>query len=172
MRRREICPAEYAGVIDKALDQGAFLTTKAGDKIDSMVIGWGHIGRIWNRPVFIAFVRYNRYTKEMLDANSVFTVNIPTKGMDAKAFDICGTLSGRDIDKIKEAGLTLVPGEAVSAPAIKEFPLTLECRVIYQADHDISGLPQEIRGQFYPGETKGHTAYYGEIVRAYILEGE
>ena len=33
-----------------------------------------------------------------------------------------------------------------------------------------SRLPEDIRRQFYAIETGDHTAYYGEIVAAYILE--
>lgn len=68
----------------------------------------------------------------LLDANPEFTVNVPINGFSKEAFAICGTKSGRDMDKIKEANLTLVEPEEISVPAIKEFPLTLECRVIYR----------------------------------------
>ncbi len=55
-------------------------------------------------------------------------------------------------------------------PGIREFPLTLECRVLYQEEQDASKLPEEIRRQFYSIETSEHTAFYGEIVTAYIIE--
>ncbi len=170
MNRKHINALEHSGEIAQALKKGVFLTTKNGDKVNSMVIGWGHVGRIWERPVFIAFVRDCRYTWEMLEANPEFTVNVPIHGYDRKAFAICGTRSGRDMDKIGEAGLTLVPPEAVSVPAIREYPLTLECRVLYSQAQDASRLPEDIRRQFYAIETGDHTAYYGEIVAAYILE--
>ena len=47
------CSAE----ITQALKKAAFVTTKCGDKVNTMAIGWGHIGRIWERPVFVAYVR-------------------------------------------------------------------------------------------------------------------
>ena len=112
------CSAEIA----QALKKAAFVTTKCGDKVNTMAIGWGHIGRIWERPVFVAYVRDCRYTREMLDANPEFTVNVPVKGYDKRALAVCGGKSGRDTDKIEEAGLTLVEPELMSAPAIKEFP--------------------------------------------------
>ena len=73
------------------------------------------------------------------------------------------------MDKIREAGLTAVPPEEISVPAIKEFPLTLECRIIYRQEQDASSLPEDIRRQFYTIETEDHVAYYGEIVSAYII---
>ena len=95
-----------------------------------MVIGWGYIGRVWERPVFIAYVRTSRYTSELIDSNPEFTVNVPVNGFTKEAFALCGSKSGRDMDKISMAGLSLVEPEVISVPAIKEFPLTLECRVV------------------------------------------
>jgi flavin reductase (DIM6/NTAB) family NADH-FMN oxidoreductase RutF len=79
-------------------------------------------------------------------------------------------MSGRDMDKISEAGLTLEEPEKISVPGIREFPLTLECRVLYKEEQDASKLPEDIRRQFYSIEKSEHTAYYGEIVAAYMIE--
>ena len=135
-----------------------------------MVIGWGHIGRVWERPVFITYVRECRFTYEMLTQNPEFTINVPINGLDKNAFRICGTKSGKDMNKIAAAGLTLEEPEVITVPGIREFPLTLECRVLYQEEQDASKLPEEIRRQFYSIETSEHTAFYGEIVSAYIIE--
>ena len=170
MNRKYINPLEHSGEIAQALKKGVFLTTKNGDKVNSMVIGWGHVGRIWERPVFIAFVRDCRYTWEMLEANPEFTVNVPIHGYDRKAFAICGTKSGRDMDKIAASGLTLEAPEVISVPGIREFPLTLECRVVYRQKQDASLLPEDIRRKFYGADGSEHVAYYGEIVAAYLLE--
>ena len=170
MNRKKMEPAECAEMVEQALKKGIFLTTANGDKVNSMVIGWGHIGRIWNRQVFVVYVRKSRYTRELLDKNPEFTVNVPVNGYSKEAFAICGSKSGRDMDKIRESGLTVVPAEVVSVPAIKEFPLTLECRVLYRQEQDSSMLPDDIRSQFYAVENDDHIAYFGEIVSAYMLE--
>ncbi len=170
MSKRKISITECANTVTESLKKGVFLTTKSEDKVNSMVIGWGHIGRVWERPVFITYVRDCRYTYEMLKRNPEFTVNVPIKGLDKNAFRICGTLSGRDMDKISESGLTLEEPEIITVPGIKEFPLTLECRVIFQEEQDASKLPEDIRKKFYSIETSEHTAFYGEIVSAYVIE--
>ena len=94
--------------------------------------------------------------------------------MDKQILSLCGTKSGRDLDKFKELNLTQVDGQTVSAPAIRELPLTLECKVIYQQDQDLSKLDAGLREHCYPTgtaeENNFHTAYYGEITAAYILE--
>lgn len=168
---------DYAGHICKAMKKGILLTTKAEDKVNTMTIGWGKIGIEWNRPVFIAYVRETRHTKRMLEASGEFTVNIPWGEVDSHILGYCGRKSGRDTNKIEDLGLTLVTSDIVSAPGIKELPLTLECKVIYKQKQDLAVLPQEILDRFYPEENAEgfrdyHIAYYGEILNAYMIDAE
>ena len=85
----------------------------------------------------------------------------------------CGTKSGRDHDKIADLGLTLVEPNVIHVPAIREFPITLECKVIYKQKQDLDAIPAEIIDRFYPADENGfrdyHIAYYGEIVDAYQI---
>jgi flavin reductase (DIM6/NTAB) family NADH-FMN oxidoreductase RutF len=88
---------------------------------------------------------------------------------------ICGTKSGRDLDKIRELGLHLVDSDVVDVPGIVELPLTLECKVIYKQKQDLDAVPQEMIHRFYPairddGFRDYHIAYYGEIVNAYLID--
>ena len=69
--KRQIDVFDYAGHICKAMKPGILLTTKAGEKVNSMSIGWGTIGIQWNKPIFIAYVRETRFTKQMLEENDM-----------------------------------------------------------------------------------------------------
>ena len=172
--KRKIEIADYAGRIMAETPKGILLTTKAGDKVNSMTIGWGFLGIQWAKPIFVVLVRQSRHTKKMLDENPEFTINVPLGAIDKNILGICGTKSGRDMDKIKELGLTLEEGETVSVPAIKELPLTLECKVIYKQDQDPAAIAAEDDARFYAKGTANegdyHTAYYGQITAAYIVE--
>ena len=173
--KRMVDTFDYAGHVCKVMKKGILLTTKVGEKVNTMTIGWGHIGIEWSRPVFVAYVRESRHTKAMLDASGEFTVNIPIGDVDPKILGYCGTKSGRDTDKIRDLNLTLEAGENVSVPGIKEWPLTLECKVIFKHEQDESILPKEIYDRYYPATEANpsgdyHTAYYGQIVGAYIIE--
>jgi len=177
--KKEVNAFDYAGDICKALPKGILMTTKNGDFVNTMVIGWGHIGIEWGKPIFVAYVRESRYTKEMVENLGEFTVNVPVGDLDSSIIRICGTKSGRDMDKIKELGLHLVESNAVSVPGIRELPLTLECKVIYKQKQDLSAIPAEIINRYYPeipgadfdGQSRDyHYAYYGEIVGAYLIE--
>lgn len=170
MTKKKIDIRDYAGQIIEAMRSGVLLTTKVGDKVNSMTIGWGTLGIIWERPVFVAYVRRQRYTREMLDKCREFTINVPVGEYRRKILGICGSKSGRDMDKIKAAGLTLVEPEFINTPGIKELPMTLECRVLYSQEQESDQFNDEITRQFYTMETGDHFCYYGEIVSAYIIE--
>ncbi|MCD8020011.1 MAG: flavin reductase family protein [Clostridiales bacterium] len=173
--KKEINVLDYATEIMNGVKNGVLLTTKANGKVNTMTISWGTLGIEWARPLFTTFVRDSRYTKEFLDANGEFTVNIPYGDFDKQILGFCGTKSGRDVDKIKELALTLEDPEIISVPGIKELPLTLECRVVYKQRQDLSALAVDSLEEYYPddavtGVKDVHTAYYGEIVKAYIIE--
>lgn len=172
--KKQIEAFDYAGHICKSLPKGILLTTKSGEKVNTMTIGWGKIGIEWGKPIFIVYVRESRFTKQMLDESGEFTINVPYGDLDHKILGYCGTKSGRDVDKITELGLTLEEGSGVSVPGIQELPLTLECKVIYKQKQDMNAIPESIQSRYYPVESNGmqdeHTAYYGEIVGAYLIE--
>lgn len=173
MDKKYINLKDNANEMIAALGKGVFLTTKAEDKVNSMAIEWGTIGCLWGKAVFICYVRESRFTREQLDKNPEFTVNMPIGEYDKHIMAICGNKSGRDIDKVKEAGLTLIDGETVSVPAIKELPMTIECKVLYRQPQDMSLLPEEVKCRFYSPkfhlDKDEHITYIGEILSAYVL---
>ena len=170
--KEKINAFDYAERITKALPEGILLNTQR-DKFNSMVIGWGHLGVIWGLDTFTVYVRQSRYTKKLLDVAREFSVSVPLAGKLAKdVFRICGSQSGRDVDKASTAGLTLVEPNAIHTPGVLEVPLTLECKVLYQQDQILGDIPEEITRRFYSrGSDAGdfHTAYIGQIVDAYII---
>lgn len=166
---------EYAGEILEQVSTAALVTAKADGEVNPMTIGWGTLGTEWAKPIFTVFVRQSRHTKTLLDKNGEFTINVPRRGADVKEImRVCGTKSGRDMNKIQELGLTLEEPDVISVPGIKELPITLECRVVYKQDQDLSFLDEDKRLRYYaPGTANDgdyHTAYYGEVLAAYIIE--
>ena len=177
--KREINAFDYAGDICKALPGGILLTTKRGEEVNSMTIGWGTIGIDWSRPIFIAYVRESRYTKQLLEDNGEFTINVPMGEAPRAILSLCGRKSGRDMNKIEKLNLTLEEPMEISVPGIRELPLTLECRVLYKQKQDLSAIPQDILDRYYPVEEDTlhpgsdrdyHIAYTAQIVKAYIIE--
>ena len=174
--KREINPFEYASEIFKALPKGILLTSEAEDCVNAMTIGWGTLGIEWGVPIFAAYVRTSRFTYDLVERTGEFTICVPYGEKFSKevikAVGICGSRSGRDMDKLAAAGVHLVEADIVRPPAIKEFPLTLECRVVFSQLQPIEKI-DSCFGKFYMPNTahsEPHVAYYGEILKAYIIE--
>ncbi len=172
--KRNIAVWDYAGTILEQTGKGVLVTTKAGGKVNTMTIGWGTLGIEWGKPIYTVFVRESRHTKKMLEENGEFTINVPMGEVDKNILAVCGTKSGRDMDKIAELGLHLEEPETISVPGIRELPLTLECKVIYKQDQDPKAIDKECDERYYakgtPNEGDYHTAYYGLITAAYVIE--
>lgn len=169
---------KYAQMITEALPKGILLNTK-NTKFNSMVIGWGALGTVWGKSAFTVYVREHRYTRAQIDATKEFTISVPLEQPIPSIAKVCGMQSGRDIDKEAEAYLTLENPEIINVPGIREYPLTLECKVLYSQRQELENIPDDIREKMYPQDVDGtypmanrdiHTAYIGEIVAAYIIK--
>jgi flavin reductase (DIM6/NTAB) family NADH-FMN oxidoreductase RutF len=147
--------------------QGAFLTVKSGEKINTMTISWGNVGYEWNRPIFTVLVRKSRYTFDLIENADNFTVSIPLSKELKKALAVCGSKSGRDIDKFKECNLTLENSKEVATPIIGECELHYECKIVYKQEMNPKLLSKDIVESSYE-DGDYHTLYYGEIVATYM----
>lgn len=146
--------------------QGAFLTVKSDETVNTMTISWGNIGFEWNRPIFTVLVRHSRYTHELLEKATEFTVSIPLNDKLNPALNYCGSKSGRDVDKFRECNLNLEAGKSVATPIISDCELHYECKIVYKQEMDSDMLSQEIKNSSYKNGNY-HTIYYGEIVACY-----
>jgi len=151
------------------LEKGAFLTVKNDEKINSMTIGWGTIGYVWNKPIFTVLVRYSRYTHELLMNTNEFTVSVPMKNNLSKALGICGTQSGRDLNKIQAADLTLQESQTIDTPIIKECELHFECKIVHRQSMEPELFDKNLNKKKYPNNDY-HVIYYGEILASYTTD--
>jgi flavin reductase (DIM6/NTAB) family NADH-FMN oxidoreductase RutF len=134
-------------------------------KCNVMTIGWGFVGVLWRKPVFVVAVRPSRFTHEFIEHAGEFTVNVPGEGMD-KAVAYCGEVSGRRHDKFKKCKFMLVSGKKVSVPVIEECKIHYECKVVHKLKVKRNLIPTDVKKLFYP---KGdyHTLYFGRILAVY-----
>ena len=136
----------------------------AGDKtgLNTMTIGWCQLGRLWNLPVCTVYVRPERYTYQFMESHDYFTVSVlPEEAKKVTA--LCGSKSGREVDKVKECGFTVAQAEC-GAPYFEEAELVLVCRKLYWQDMDPAHfLDPGIDGKWYPDQDY-HRIYIGEIV--------
>ena len=85
----------------------------------------------------------SRYTYECL--KDEFVVNLPTKELVKQVWAV-GTLSGRNLDKFANVGLTPISALVVRPPRIAECSTHIECRIVDRLD------------------TGDHTIFIGQVV--------
>lgn len=141
----------------------------AGDKekFNVMTASWGGIGYLWNKPVVYVFIRPERYTFEFIEKKDLFTISF--LGKDNKDIHkICGSKSGRDIDKIKETGL--VPHfTELGNVNFEQSRLTLECKKLYSDTIKKECFAdQAFIERWYDTHGGFHQMYVAEIVNAWI----
>ncbi|MBI4297004.1 MAG: flavin reductase family protein [Chloroflexi bacterium] len=102
-------------------------------------------------PMLSVALRHSRYSYGLIKQTGDFVINIP-KEDQAWAADFCGQVSGRDVDKFKEAHLTPIKASLVKSPLIQECPVNLECVVKQRMD------------------LGSHELFWGEVVATHIDE--
>ena len=146
-------------------DQWMLLTAGTPERCNTMTASWGGLGVLWGINVAACYIRPQRYTYEFVERSGFFTLSFFGEEY-RKALTLCGSKSGRDIDKIKECGLT-VSASAGNAPYFQEAELVLVCRKLYWQDIDPAHfLDPDLDGRWYP-EKDYHRMYIGEIVEVY-----
>lgn len=97
-------------------------------------------------------VAHETYTYEIIQENKEFVMAAPTSDM-MDAVVLCGYRSGREMDKIRELDLELLPGDKVDVPLLAAASGNVECKIKDGFEYD------------------GHTYYFAEVVRAYVKPG-
>ena len=143
-----------------------WLVLTSGDigtgKYNSMTVGWGSFGVMWNRPFVQVVVRPTRYTFEFMNRCTTFTLCALGKKY-REALQILGTRSGRDGNKIAETGLTPIPSARVEAPGFAEAQLIIELRKMYWDDFKPEQFLNPAIEENYP-QKDYHRVFYGEIL--------
>jgi flavin reductase (DIM6/NTAB) family NADH-FMN oxidoreductase RutF len=111
-------------------------------------------GKQGKLPMVMVGIVPTRYTFELLKKTDNYSINIPTREL-LEVIKICGSKSGRDVNKFNSTGLTPIKGKKISSYLIEECPVNLECKVVHKID---------LRGST-------HVWFVGEIVAAYQEEG-
>lgn len=140
---------------------------------NTMTASWGHLGAIWgcgqNRMTSVIYVRPQRYTKEFVDREELYTLTFfPKDHRDKLAY--LGSHSGCDEDKVAKVGYTPVFGEGFTTFA--EAEITLVCRKLYRAPLVEEGfLDKQVMDACYP-QRDFHDMYIGEVLQVFVGEGE
>ena len=168
MSFREVSCKEFTINPFTSLSTDAVLITAPdGDSVNPMTAAWGSYGYIWNKNAITVVVRPQRYTFGLMENTDTYTVAyFHNKRRDAMS--LCGTQSGRDIDKMKECGFTM--GECDGFRYIEEADVVFCCRKMYAQDMtEESFVDKAVMNRCYP-ERDFHRTYVGEVVKILVKE--
>lgn len=168
MTDRKIIPKEeFAANLFDLFHRKWFLLTSGcygTRQFNTMTVSWGFLGEMWMRPTAIAVVRPQRYTLEFMERYDSFTLCAFGESF-RKALNLCGSKSGREVNKVEAAGLTAIASETVASPGFQEAELILECRKVYRGEfRKECFIDKMIPVEFYPARDF-HRIFVGEITR-------
>ncbi len=144
-------------------DGWGLVTAGNKEKFNTMTVSWGGVGEIWGKDAVFIFIRPQRYTYEFLEKEELFTLSF--YGDEFKdALKICGSKSGRDIDKAAATGLS--PLFTDGTVTFEQAKFTLVCRKMASQFIDPKGFEDEsIEKNYHSGDY--HKVYIGEILKVY-----
>lgn len=147
-------------------DEWMLITSGDEKSYNTMTASWGGVGVLWNKNVAFSFIRPQRYTFEFVEKNEYYTLSFYPDNMK-QALTICGRKSGRDCNKVKEAGLSPIFNE--KAPYFEGAKLVLICKKLYNQFLTPECFVEKELEINYPNKDY-HKMYIGEIVKALINE--
>lgn len=146
-----------------------WMLVSAGDEkgYNMLTASWGGMGVLWGCNTVTAYIRQSRYTKKFIDSCDKFALSFFDEEYK-NALSICGTKSGRDTDKAKEANIT--PYFIEDTTAFNEAKMIIICSKIY-ADvmNKENFIDKEADEKFY-ADKDYHTLYIGKIEKVLINE--
>ena len=153
-------------VFDLIGKQWMLVTAGNKNKFNTMTASWGAMGILFNKPVAIIFIRPQRYTFEFLEEEKDFTLTVLPEQY-RNALMVCGRKSGRDCDKVAEAGLTATESGNLT---FAEGKLVMECKKIYGKFFDPKEfLDTEIITKNFPNNDF-HKVYIAEIEKVWAKD--
>jgi flavin reductase (DIM6/NTAB) family NADH-FMN oxidoreductase RutF len=161
---REISPDEFSSSPFSLIGKDWMLITVADPDKESganaMTASWGGLGILWNKPVATVYVRPQRYTYLLCEQNDRLSLCFP--GEDGReAMKLCGSRSGRDIDKLATLGINSESIDGV--PVIPGSDVIMICKKAYVGDLVKEGFVDASHLKHYP---------INDFHRFYILEIE
>lgn len=162
---------EFAQVKDNAVDliknQWGLVCAGNEDDYNMMTVSWGAVGELWGMDMVTVYIRPERYTDKFVDENDYFTLSFFPEELKKRVHSVCGSKSGRDVNKTELTGLTPVFDDA---PYFEEAKLVLVCKKQAKSRFEANQfVNKDINPDWY--DSMGlHNIYYGSIEKVLISE--
>ena len=170
---KEIATSELKDNVFETIGKEWMLVTAGTrEKFNMMTASWGGLGVLWGKPVAFVFIRPERYTFGLVEKEDMFTLSFLGRA-HREIYNICGSKSGRDTDKVAATGLKplFTPTGNVS---YEQARLTLECRKLYADMIRSEQFIDKSNIERWYGSSHGgyHKMYVAEIVHAWVGSDE
>ena len=142
------------------------ITSGSKENFNTMTASWGGLGVLWNKKVAFSFVRPQRYTFEFMEKNELFTLSF-FDSEHKDALKLCGRKSGRDCNKVKEAGLKPIFKD--DAPYFEEAKIVLVCKKIYSQFISPECMIDKSLEKNYENKDY-HKMFIGEILKCLVRD--
>lgn len=163
MRNIDLYEADFGRSIFEKIDKKWMLVTAGTEaKCNTMTASWGGFGVLWSKNMATIYIRPERYTYQFVEQEDYFTLSFLSdeyRNVLAK----CGSVSGRDVDKIKDCSLTVKKSDT-GGIYFDQAELVLVCKKNYSQDLDISRIIGLDPDDYYGSHGGVHRMYIGEIV--------
>lgn len=125
---REISPKEIPDNLIKAISEEWMLISAGNEQgYNMMTASWGFAGEMWGNDSVIAMIRPQRHTMKFVEENDYFTLSF--YGDNKAIHKVCGSMSGRDVNKTELTGLSPVFSD--NTVYFEEARLVLICKKQY-----------------------------------------
>ena len=141
------------------------ITAQKDGKANTMTASWGGLGVIWGKNTATVYIRHSRFTKEFVDNADSFSICVmPEKYR--KELNYCGTISGRDENKIEKCGFTVEKENDV--PYFADARLTLICKKLYAKELSEDGFIEKKYADTFYSDKDWHVMYIAEIEKVLV----
>lgn len=144
-------------------DEWMLVSVGDEEQHNMMTASWGFIGEMWGKDCAIAAIRPTRHTYSIIENRDTFSLCF--MGDNREVHSICGSKSGRDIDKVKATGLT--PIYENNTMYFNEARVVIICKKLYTTELKPEQFTDTaICEKWYNNDF--HKLYFGEIIK--VLE--
>lgn len=148
-------------------DEWLLVTAGTEGNFNTMTASWGGLGVFWGKNSATIYIRPGRYTKQFVDSNDTFTLSFFNEDYK-KALSICGSLSGRDVNKVEEAKLTPVFHDENTY--FDEARMVVVCKKMYHTEIKPENFDNPSFDKLMYPLKDYHTIYIAEILKVLVKE--
>lgn len=160
---KEISAKEIKDNLIKAIaDEWMLVSAGNQNGYNMMTASWGFAGEMWGNDSVIAMVRPQRYTMDFIENNDYFTLSF--YGENKEIHKVCGSKSGRDVDKTALTGLSPIFSD--NTVYFEQARLVLICKKQYVGSLKAENFTDDEPLKWYNGDF--HNVIIGKIEKVLV----